>query len=46
MIGIGSDEEMRDKNQRAIALPKNKIGGNHEGFLLRFDEQRTRCFAV
>jgi Tat protein secretion system quality control protein TatD with DNase activity len=46
MIGIGSDEEMRYKNQRAIALPKNKIGGNHEGFLLRFDEKRTRCHAV
>jgi len=46
MIGIGSDEEMRDRNHRAIALPKNKIGGNHEGFLLRFDEKRTRCFTV
>jgi KaiC/GvpD/RAD55 family RecA-like ATPase len=46
MIGIGSDQEMRDRNQRAIALPKNKIGGTHDGFLLRFDEKRTRCTAV
>jgi hypothetical protein len=46
MIGVGSDEEMQKRGQRAISLPKNKIGGNHEGFLLRFDEKRTRCFAV
>lgn len=46
MIGIGSDQDMRDRGQRAIALPKNKLGGNHDGFLLRFDEQRTRCTMV
>jgi KaiC/GvpD/RAD55 family RecA-like ATPase len=46
MIGIGSDQEMRDRGQRAISLPKNKIGGTHDGFLLRFDEKRTSCSTV
>lgn len=46
IIGIGSTDDMRGLGQRAISLPKNKIGGTHDGFMLHFDEKRSRCSAL
>lgn len=42
MIGIGSDEDMRERSIRAISLPKNKLGGDHGGFPVRYDLQLNR----
>lgn len=42
MIGIGSDEDMRERSIRAISLPKNKLGGDHGGFPVRYDLARNR----
>lgn len=46
MLGIGSDSEMAAKNIRAISLPKNKLGGNHEAFRVRFDIERQRVMTL
>ena len=46
MIGIGSDADMKAQDVRAITLPKNKLGGNHEPFRLRFDIQTQRIHAL
>ncbi len=42
MIGIGFDREMYEQDIRAVSLPKNKIGGNHEPFQIRIDSQQSR----
>jgi len=42
MLGIGYDQDMYDRNIRAISLPKNKIGGSHESFKCHIDVQQSR----
>lgn len=42
MIGIGFDEEMFAQDIRACSLPKNKLGGNHDGFKVRIDKQKSK----
>lgn len=46
MIGIGYDEEMYLQDQRACSLPKNKLGGSHEGFKVRIDKQMSRVISL
>lgn len=41
MIGIGFDSDMYERNLRGISLPKNKLGGRHENFQLRFDQSTS-----
>jgi len=36
-IGIGATEEYKRAGVRGISLPKNKLGGNHDTFLVRFN---------
>ena len=42
MFGIGYDEDMLATDVRAISLPKNKLGGNHDGFKVRIDKQTSK----
>ena len=42
MLGIGYDQDMYDRNIRAISLPKNKIGGSHESFKVHINVQQSR----
>lgn len=42
MLGIGADEGMLARDERAISLVKNKLSGNHEGFLVHFDRFRSK----
>lgn len=44
MLGIGFNEEMYDRDQRAISLPKNKLGGTHEGFVVNIDKFMSRIY--
>jgi len=46
MIAIGYDEDMYDRDIRAIALPKNKLGGSHDSFKIYIDKQQSRCRAL
>lgn len=44
MLGIGSNEEMRARNERAISLPKNKLSSKpnaHAGFIVTVDHARS-----
>ena len=43
LIGIGADDEMLLQNMRAISLCKNKLGDNHEGFVVSVDTARSKC---
>lgn len=43
LIGIGADDEMLLQGVRAISLCKNKLGDNHEGFIVQFDTARSKC---
>jgi KaiC/GvpD/RAD55 family RecA-like ATPase len=42
MCGVGSDQEHDRHNQRAISLPKNKMSGDHEGFIVNIDKYRSK----
>lgn len=42
MIGIGFDEDMRERDVRGISLPKNKLGGSHTPFKIRLNIQQSR----
>lgn len=44
MLGIGYDEEMLDRDQRAISIPKNKLGGSHDPFLVTIDKLSSRVW--
>jgi hypothetical protein len=44
MVGIGYDEEMYERDQRAISLPKNKLGGTHERFMVSIDKFQSRVY--
>ncbi len=44
LIGIGATQEMLDRNQRALALPKNKLSSAanaHEGIIVEIDKSRS-----
>jgi hypothetical protein len=41
MLGLGFDEEMYDRDQRAVSIPKNKLGGTHDGFIVSIDTQKS-----
>ena len=42
MIGVGVDPTLDAHNQRALSLPKNKLSGNHEGFVVNIDRYRSK----
>lgn len=42
IIGVGVNHDMKSHNTRAISLPKNKLGNDHEGFTVTVDEDRSR----
>lgn len=42
MIGVGVDPTLDAHNQRALSLPKNKLSGNHEGFIVNIDRYRSK----
>lgn len=45
LVGIGASQEMNDRNQRAISLPKNKLDSapnSHEGFIVEVDKSRSK----
>lgn len=42
MIGLGYDQEMYDMDIRGVSLPKNKLGGTHNGFKVRIDIQQSK----
>ena len=46
MLGIGYDQDMYARDLRACSLPKNKIGGSHEGFKVRIDKQQSRILSL
>ena len=41
MVGIGCDYKMDAHHQRAISLPANKLSGDHEGFIVTIDTERS-----
>ena len=41
MIGLGFDHTLDAHNQRAVSLCKNKLTGDHEGFVITLDKQRS-----
>jgi KaiC/GvpD/RAD55 family RecA-like ATPase len=41
MIGVGFDDDMERAGQRAVSLPKNKLGGTHDGFTVNVDFARS-----
>lgn len=41
-IGIGANEEMEQQGLRRISLPKNKLGGKHDWFDVRFIPEYSR----
>ena len=43
LIGVGADDEMLLQNMRAISLCKNKLGDDHEGFVVTVDTARSKC---
>ena len=42
MVGIGMDPALDAHNQRALSLPKNKLSGDHEGFIVTIDKFRSK----
>lgn len=42
MIGIGADEMMKDRGQRCLSFPKNKISGRREPILAVFDTENVK----
>jgi archaellum biogenesis ATPase FlaH len=42
MVGIGMDATLDAHNQRAFSLPKNKLSGDHEGFIVNVDKYRSK----
>ena len=43
LVAIGGDDDMLAQNRRAFSLCKNKLGGNHEGFIVRVTPELSRC---
>lgn len=45
IVGVGANEEMLRRNQRALTPSKNKLSdapNNHEGFIIEVDTQRSK----
>lgn len=42
LIGIGANHEMVNTPHRVISLPKNKIGHNHDSFMVTVDFERNK----
>ncbi|OGT59962.1 MAG: hypothetical protein A3E01_07730 [Gammaproteobacteria bacterium RIFCSPHIGHO2_12_FULL_63_22] len=42
MIGVGVDPTLDAHNQRALSLPKNKLSGDHAGFIVNIDRYRSK----
>lgn len=45
IVGVGADENMMQRNQRALSLPKNKLSSAqnaHEGFIVEYDIEHGR----
>lgn len=42
LLGIGADDDMLIKGERAISICKNKLSGNHDGFFCQFDYERSK----
>jgi hypothetical protein len=42
ILGIGADEGMIQRDERAISIVKNKLSGNHDGFMVHFDRARSK----
>lgn len=42
LLGIGADDDMLNTGARAVSLCKNKLSGNHEGFMVQFDYLRSK----
>lgn len=45
IVGVGADENMMQRNQRALSLPKNKLSSAqnaHEGFIVDYDIEHGR----
>jgi KaiC/GvpD/RAD55 family RecA-like ATPase len=42
LIGLGGDYNMISRGNRAFSLCKNKLGGDHEGFIATFDKSRNK----
>jgi archaellum biogenesis ATPase FlaH len=42
MVGLGMDATLDAHNQRAVSLPKNKLSGDHQGFIVNIDKLRSR----
>lgn len=42
MVGIGMDPALDAHNQRALSLPKNKLSGDHTGFVVNIDKTRSK----
>ena len=42
LIGMGADNQMLMHNNRALALCKNKLSGNHEGIIVSVDTARNK----
>lgn len=46
MIGLGCTPSLYEKGQRCISLAKNKLGGDHSAFHVRFDGQLSRVTSI
>jgi archaellum biogenesis ATPase FlaH len=46
MVGIGMDAKIEAEGLRSLNLPKNKISGKHENFLVRINPQLSRITSV
>jgi archaellum biogenesis ATPase FlaH len=42
MIGVGWTPELDAHNQRALSVPKNKLSGDHAGFVVNIDKHRSK----
>lgn len=42
MVGVGMDPTLDAHNQRALSVPKNKLSGDHEGFVVNIDKHRSK----
>ena len=42
MIGLGFNEVLKAHDQRALSICKNKLTGEHEGFIITMDKYRSK----
>ena len=46
LVGCGADETMLQENTRSLSLPKNKISGNHDSWMIRVNPMLSRATSV